>query len=231
MDVDKEIEYLKMLYGKKVDGLIMWPAGTKAQLEKHLEPFIKHNKTIVFIYRKLDLAGTRNITVDTCKGAYEATQYLIGKGHRRIACRELPCPLQEITPVISGYRNALENNGIKFDPELQKTMSNYQETYQSVSELLKSPNRPTAIYTTGDYQALGAINAIQDAGLKIPDDIAVMGNNDIECAVMSNPPLSSVAIPKREVGELAGKMILDALNGKEVHNHKLETRLVIRKST
>jgi LacI family transcriptional regulator len=231
MNVDKEIEYLKILAAKKVDALIMWPVGTEAQLEKHIQPFIKNRKPVVCIYRKLTLPETKSITIDAYAGAYEATQYLIEKGHRRISSRKIRQPIREITPMLSGCQQALEDRGIEFAPELQKPMSNYNETYQSVTELLATECPPTAIYTTGDYQALGAINAITDSGLRIPDDVAVVGNNDIECAAMSNPPLTTVSVPKHEVGELAGRMVLDFLDGKDIQNCELKPKLIIRKST
>lgn len=231
MNVHQETGYLKLLYAKKVDGVIIWPSGTEAQLEESLQPFLRQKKAVISIYRKLHLPGVRNISVDTHAGAYAATQYLIKKGHRRIACRKLLQPTRDIAPMISGYRDALEDNGIKFDETLLKPMDTYQATYCAMQEFLAMKQPPTAVYTTGDHQAFGAINAVNDAGLKIPGDIAIIGNNDIKFASMSSPELTTVMIPKQEVGLLAGKIIFDILDQKEARDVELTPELVIRKST
>lgn len=231
MDADKEIEYIELLAAKKVDGLIIWPSATVTRLQKHLEQFVKSRSPVVCIYRKLALPELRSVSVDKYAGAYEAIRHLLAKGHRRIACRKLPEDICDINPMISGYRKALEDGGIEFEPELQKPMGNFKETYQSVTELLRSMHPPTAVYTTGDYQAFGAINAARDCRVRVPKDMAVVGNNDIEFAAMSSPPLTTVAVPKREVGELAAKMVIDAVNGKEIDNHELKPKLIVRSST
>ena len=179
-----------------------------------------------------------SIIVENEKGAYTATNHLIQLGHQRIAIingnlRSLPAVER-----LKGYRHALEANKITLDENLiiicdsSKGEDGFNEDagYFAMKELLSRDKCPTAVFISSDIQAIGAIRAIQEAGLTIPDDIAIVGFDDIQFSRFLG--LTTIHQPINDLGNMAVHRLMDQLNGKNgTHfQQKLETKLVIRKS-
>lgn len=152
------------------------------------------------------------ILPDEVQGGRVATQALIDAGHRRIGFINGPA---EYFPAsvgrLDGYRDTLESAGIRFDPELVRTGNWWQESgLRHTADLLGLADPPTAIFCGNDWMAMGAYDAIREAGLRIPDDVAVVGfDNRVEIADHMRPGLSTVALPYYQMGSRAVEVLLD----------------------
>lgn len=175
------------------------------------------------------------VAVDHRKAARDATAYLIQRiGRRRIVHLSLPRGHYMGALRVEGYRQALQENGIEFSRELL-VEGDYTTFcgYRTVNRLLKKGIRFDAVFCANDQMAVGALRACEDAGLRVPEDAAVMGYDDIITASLIRPSLSSVVIPKYEIGLQAVRQLICCLHkqdaGREVL--MLETRIVEREST
>ncbi len=166
-------------------------------------------------------------------GGYTATEYLISLGHRRIGIITGPLHLTTSRARLAGYREALERAGITIDPTLIYE-GNYllgdgiQQTYA----LLNHPNPPTAIFTGNDAQATGVYQALYRRNIRIPDDMSVIGFDDVTYTAQMSPPLTTIHQPLVEMGKMAATMLLRLISGFSLDsNHvELSTSLVIRDS-
>jgi LacI family transcriptional regulator len=134
---------------------------------------------------------------------------------------------------LQGYRDALAEAGLPVDPALIQ-MGNFhvEGGYTAVQALLKLPNRVTAIFAANDLMAIGALRGIAARGLRVPEDVAVVGFDDIALAMYTEPPLTTVKQPVREIGKLATELIMARVNGerKEPQSRRLKTSLIVRGS-
>ncbi|WP_349899638.1 LacI family DNA-binding transcriptional regulator [Parafrigoribacterium soli] len=177
--------------------------------------------------------GPSTIDSDSTGGARVATEHLIGLGHRRIAHIRGRGDLASAQLRESGYRDSLEAAGIDFDPTLVRE-GGYQAalTEAATRELLTLRNRPTAVFAANDMSAISVLNVARELGLRVPQDLSVIGFDDIPEAARSTPPLTTVAQPLHELGAQALGMLIRRLDGQEVPRHvQLPTELVIRSST
>jgi len=178
-------------------------------------------------------AGTPSVAADGKAGAQEAVKYLADLGHTRIAHIRGRMDLDSAHQREDGYKAALEEAGIPFDHTLVAD-GGFRRTWAlgAALDLLRRPNRPTAIFAANDVSALGVYDAAKQLGLRIPEDLSVVGFDDIPEAKAAEPSLTTVTQPLHEMGGRALDVLLDMLKGKEVpmHSH-LATRLVIREST
>lgn len=177
--------------------------------------------------------GPSTIDSDNVGGARGATRYLIELGHRRIAHIRGRSDLASAQLREAGYRESLEEAGIPFDPALVQD-GGYQAalTAEAARELLTRPDRPTAVFAANDMSALGVIAVARELGLRVPEDLSVIGFDDIPEAASSTPPLTTVAQPLHDLGAQALRMLIELLDGHEVPGHvQLPAELVIRAST
>jgi LacI family transcriptional regulator len=167
------------------------------------------------------------------QGAYDATSYLIGLGHRRIGFvtgnLEMGCAVGRL----AGYRTALCEHRLAIDPALIREGDFMQPRgFDCAAALLSLPEPPTAIFASNDVSAFGVIEAIRDRGLRIPDDVSVIGFDDIPTAASIHPPLTTVRQPLEEMGRQATRMLLEFITNRERHVERIDlpTSLVIRGS-
>ncbi len=174
-----------------------------------------------------------SVEVDSVTGAKVATEHLLAQGHRRIAHIAGPPTEWDAAERQSGFEQALQGQGLRPDPELTVVGgSRPQGGIRAMKRLLALPNLPTAVFCYNDALALGAIRAARDAGLRVPQDLSVVGFDDIDLAPYLEPPLTTVAQPKRAMGERAVQMILALLTGDAaVADCVLPGHLVVRGST
>ena len=157
------------------------------------------------------------VVCEDALGAYAATRHLIKLGHRRIALLRGPARHPFSQALTSGYRRALNESGIPVREDLVLEASlRPQGGYEAAETLLKRPTRPTAIFTNDDM-AIGALRGIHDRGLRVPEDIALVGFDDIEYAAHTTPPLTTVAVPKEEMGRLAVRHAIAQMEQGEQH--------------
>jgi len=157
------------------------------------------------------------VVCDDAGGAYEATRHLVKLGHERVALIRGPARHPFFEALASGYRRALSEAGVcpPADFVLETSLS-LQGGYDAAEALLKLPVRPTAIFTNDDL-AIGALRAIHQRGLRVPDDIALVGFDDIEYAAHTTPPLTTVAVPKEEMGRLAVRQAIAQMEQGDQH--------------
>ncbi len=169
------------------------------------------------------------------QGGLAATRHLVDLGHTRIASISGPSRMMCSRARVDGYRAALETAGLPVDPALLKVGDFHHETgYRAGLELLRSPDRPTAVFAGNDLQALGLYEAARELGLRIPEDLSVVGFDDLPIARLVGPPLTTVRQPLMEMAETAAKLVLDL--GREdgtsgATRVELATSLVVRNST
>ena len=167
-------------------------------------------------------------------GGLAATRHLIELGHRRIAVMGGPSRMMCSRARIDGYRAALETAGLPVDPGLVREGNFHHETGYSLGlELLRLPDRPTAIFTGNDLQALGLYEAARELGLRIPQELSVVGFDDLPIARWIGPPLTTVRQPLTEMAEAAARLVIDLSKGARpaALRADLATRLVERSST
>ncbi|HUG49530.1 MAG TPA: LacI family DNA-binding transcriptional regulator [Terrimesophilobacter sp.] len=177
--------------------------------------------------------GPSTIDSDNVAGARAATRHLIELGHRRIAHIRGRSDLASAELREAGYRESLAAAGIPFDPALVRD-GGYQAalTAEAARELLTSPNRPTAVFAANDMSALGVLTVARELGLRVPQDLSVIGFDDVPEAANSTPPLTTMAQPLHDLGAQALEMLVGLLNGQDVPSHvQLPAELVIRAST
>ncbi|MDE3176074.1 MAG: LacI family DNA-binding transcriptional regulator [Pseudomonadota bacterium] len=143
-------------------------------------------------------------------GARVATQYLLSKGHRRIGFINGEPWMEASVDRLEGYRQALADAGVAFDPDLVRDGDWLPlQGYQLGMELLASPDAPSAIFCANDLMAMGALEAASKLGLRVPDDLSIMGYDDQELARYTHPPLSTLVLPNYEMGRRAAELLID----------------------
>lgn len=179
-------------------------------------------------------SGLPTIDSDNYHGAYLATEHLLDLGHRRVAFLAGRPGLQSAEERERGYRAALESAGIEFDPRLVRVGGYHQETAdRAARELLTLPERPTAVFAANDITAIRTMMAAEDLGLQVPDDVSVVGFDNVPESALAEPPLTTIEQPLQEMGADAFRLLLALLRGEpEQATHvRLPTTLVVRQST
>jgi LacI family transcriptional regulator, repressor for deo operon, udp, cdd, tsx, nupC, and nupG len=223
------LKYLDQLVGKRADGVIMistpLPSGTQLPRAGDLPP-------IVFA----DVPGVSGPAVEfDLKGAAaQATQHLIDHGHQHIGLITPPVEWHNVAPLAAGFNQALGSGGLTPDPKLVAMISDFsrEEGFEGANRLLDLSEPPTAIVAASDTLAIGGLQAVSGRGLRVPDNVAVVGIDDIDMAAVVTPPLTTVALPAEEMGTRAMYMLSDLIAGRSLAAPRvvLDTWLVIRES-
>jgi len=184
---------------------------------------------IVVLDRELNADYVHSVLIDNLQGAYDAVTHLIQMGRRKIGYLSGPSNNYDNIRRFEGYKKALEDNGVAFQPRMVM-QGKYTEAggYQAMKVLLASNQLPDAIFAGNDEMAIGAIRAMQEENMKVPDDIAIVGFDDIMLAAYVQPPLTTVRHSKYELGAIATQRVF--YPQKEENMIVLPTELVIRKS-
>jgi LacI family transcriptional regulator len=172
------------------------------------------------------------VTVDNIAAAETAVQHLADIGRRRIATVTGQLSIRDGADRLRGYESGLRKAGLQIDPKLIAWgRFSRQEGYEGMKRLL--PQRPDAVFCGGDTIAIGAIEALQEAGLRVPDDVAVVGFDDLDVAQHSTPPLTTIRHSVQNVGSAAARLLIDLIEGRLDHPQHLvlPTELIIRGST
>ncbi|HOA40654.1 MAG TPA: LacI family DNA-binding transcriptional regulator [Halanaerobiales bacterium] len=229
-DKKRERESINLLKSKQVDGLI----GAFSNASK--EEIIALNKSgfpVVQIDRLVEDSQVPSVVVDNTVSGYLATEYLIKKGHKRIA--HISGSLDTNTGIrrAAGYKKAMLENGLVVEEDLIIEGDFSQESgYQAMMQIMEENKDLTAVFAGNDMMALGAYRAIYDLGLKIPEDISIIGHDDFTLASLVRPALTTMQQPIYEIGELAARVLIDMLKGRKNKEPLIvvNTRLVERSS-
>jgi LacI family transcriptional regulator len=222
-----EQQHISTLCERGVDGIILIPTSEATYLEK----LVKKQCPFVFLDRFIELDGASYVTSDNEEGAYQATKYLLKLGHQRILILTGPKNLSTEHARIKGVQQALVEEGIRYDDELS-VMGNYhtEEAYQIVLSVLQKGIDFTAIFAMNDMMAFGAKRALEEQGVRIPDEISLVGYDDILFSSIIS--LTSVSQPTYEMGRNAMVLLLDLIHGRITTPQHIVLRpsMVIRRS-
>ncbi len=228
-DPELEGEAVQQLLSRYIDGVIFvepWRDETNATLDLA-------NKPYVYVYRLFEGDSTNSVILDDLHGGRLAVEHLVKLGHRRIAYINGPHGWVTSKERLESYRAVLLENGIPYDPTLiEEGTWEVQSGYRAAQKFLGLQVRPTAIFAGNDLMALGAIYAIQEAGLNVPKDIAIVGYDDREIASLSNPTITTVCTPSFEMGKTAARLIVERLERQADLKDpiRVQGRLIIRES-
>jgi len=219
-------ELPKMVRERQVDGLIL--VGTFR--DRYIRRILEENLKIVFLDPKENFDHHCQILIDNEHGAFQATQYLIDMGHRRIGFISGDLSRMSFRQRYNGYLKALNHSGIEPDETLVRA-GGLENGYDHARSLLES-NRMTSLFAANDINAIFAYKAIHEKGLKIPDDISIVGFDDIDLARMSTPPLTTIRVYKEELGSIAVRALIQQIRGGSARpvTTIMPTRLVARES-
>lgn len=232
-DPQKEKGYLEELYKRKVDGIILSATGKNLSLVKKL---IRSGMPIVLVDRKIDKLDTTQVVVDNKEGAYEAVKHLIKLGYQRIGVINGIKGIWTSEQRFAGYLDALEESELKIKPELIKYGDfRVEGSKKAMVEFLGMKNPPEAVFVTNEAMTTGALLAMKEKKVKIPDDIAIVGFDDPIWAPLIEPPLTAVRQPSYSIGTIACQALLQRIEktnrGRSVHEEiVLKPKLIIRKS-
>jgi LacI family transcriptional regulator len=228
-DPEIEAEAINALNNRQIDGIIFietWHRSGKAIRDKTDKPF-------VFVHRLFHSQAENAIRVDEIYGARLATGHLAKLGHQKIAYINGPKEWDASKKRLKGYREEMAAWKVPFRDEFIRNGD--WETgggYAAAQSLLALPERPTAIFAANDLMALGAIYAIQEAGLRVPEDIAVVGYDDRNFAGIVRPALTTVTLPAEEMGQEAARLLLSLIQHQTASEKGVEVRgrLIVRQS-
>ncbi len=206
--------FRKMVEAERVDGLIIVGSNIK---DKNFIPFlIKREVPFVLVERNFSDPRVNCIWIDNIHGSYSATKYFILKGHQRIAHISGNMDYQVALDRLEGYKKALYEHRILFAEELIASGKFlWQDGYRAMKELLGYKPKCTAVFVANDTMAYGALQAIHEVGMKIPNDIAVIGYDDLEFSALTNPPLTTIRQPRYELGLKALETLIKILRREE----------------
>src|SRR5574339_469434 len=212
LDTERELFYVDVLSKKQVDGIIFVAAGDQAD---SLDFLVQRNMPVVMIDRDVPNVQVDAVLSDNQLGGYLATRHLLELGHTRIACIAGTSSITPSAERLIGYRRALEEAGLPYDEKLIVRGDYHAQSGLELTHfILKMDSRPTAIFALNDLMALGALRAAAEAGYSVPRDLAVVGYDDLELAHFTNPPLTTIAQPKKEIGVQAIHLLVDRMSRK-----------------
>jgi LacI family transcriptional regulator len=222
--------YDRILRSRHFDGVIM----TSSDIDDPILPrLVKDGGPLVLIGRHPYLVNVASVDVENREGAREAVSHLIGLGHRRIGMINGHLQMEAAQARRDGYKQALVEAGIAIDADLMvEGFFSEPAAYQAMLNLLDLPQPPTAVFAASDLMAIGAMRAIHQRGLRVPDDVAAIGYDDLPLAASATPPLTSVHQPVSDMGAHAVRVLIEQIRGQSpAASVRLPARLVVRESS
>lgn len=235
--VGEEAEYLSLFAEQRVRGVLLTPTDATG---RNIAAFRRHNIPFVLVDRVAEGATECSVSVDDVAGGALAVRHLADAGHRSIAYVSGPPGLNQVRDRRTGALNALAEAGLGPDAlrELPTERLDVAAGRDAGARLLGLADRPTAVFCANDLLALGVLQAMYAAGVSIPDDLAIVGYDDIEFAAAAAVPLTSVRQPAVTMGALAAELLLEETEARRdtaaAHEHRrvvLQPELVVRSST
>lgn len=228
-DPAKEANYLQLLDARQVDGMLL--IGGVRDVSTVVEYVATSSTPVVLVDRDAgNVLSLPSVTLDNIAGGREMTEFLLSLGHRRIAFVTSEYTTPERDRRI-GYERALEAAGIPVDPALivRMTEDDWKEgRLEPLAALLAGPDRPTAVFASNDFKALAVYRLAHRLGLTIPDDLSVVGYDDIEVADLLYPPLTTMAQPIEEMARTGVRILIHLIEGTEPEETKVRFRASLR---
>jgi DNA-binding LacI/PurR family transcriptional regulator len=239
----EDVQAFDSLADHRVDGIIVATRASKLGNER-LQQLIGAGIPASLIGRDFRHPHVDLVTADNLKGGYEATKHLIDLGHKRIGFIGVSLTKSVGLRRFQGYLEALNEYGLSVEENLvvgngggNDQMPGYSTEemgFEGMTKLLKMKRRPTAVFARNDFTAVGALNAIEKAGLSVPHDIAIVGYDDVPLASHTSPPLTTVRQPTQEQGRVAAEFLLQRIedgHDRARTERVFECELIVREST
>ncbi len=229
-DPARELRAVRSFQERRVDGILVNSSRVGAL---YLPLLAEMKVPIVLINNEHPGEFVHSVSIDNLLAGREGTAHLVQLGHRRIAYLGNQYGLHADTERFAGYRQIMDEAGIGFQPELIAHGDGQPEGGKRAMErLLALSEPPTAVFCYNDMQALGALGAIRERRLRVPDDLSVVGLDDLFLASYTDPPLTTIQQPKKQMGCLAAQILLDLLAGGTPESRiTLSGQLIVRQST
>lgn len=229
-DLGTEIFYIENLRRRLVDGFIF---STATSASTHILDLKKQGYPVVLMVRSFN-NEIDTVVVDNFSGGYQATKFLLERGYRKIAIINGTLELELYRERFHGYQEALAEAGLAFNEKLAfHETKGWEDGYRAIMEILDRGELPEAVFATSDPKALGVIKALKERGLRVPEDVAVMGYDNLDVSELMDPPLTTMAQPFYEAGTRAAERLMKLINGKGRSKpvvEKLVPQLLIRQS-
>ncbi len=229
-DYERESEAIQVVLEERVDGIIISPTQKETGTVKNL---LQLGIPFVLFGRRFSDLKTNYVVTDDVHGGFLATEHLISLGHRRIGMINGPIHISSAKERFQGYQEALGRYGLKQEQSLVTAGAvTMEDGYEVAKSLLNKNPRPTAIFAFSDFVSFGVMKAIREAGLKVPEDISVVGYDDNQFASCSETPLTTIHIPKEELGINAAKVLKEQfVDNQPIKQVELPVDLIVRQST
>jgi LacI family transcriptional regulator len=227
-DLGKEAGYVEIAIAERMAGVVIAVTSTTDSV---LAPLAQHGIPVVAVDRRPTDASIDSVLIDNRQGAAAATEHLLARGSRRIACVTGPARVSTATERLAGYEDALRRHGRPVVRSLVRRADFRQEGgHRAARSLLALPDPPDGLLVCNNLMTLGALHAIREAGLRVPEDIALVGFDEAPWAALTSPPLSVVEQPAYEMGRAAA-LRLAAGGAGDVRHLVLAPTLRVRASS
>ena len=227
---DKERAYVDMLLTQQVDAFVYFPSISGSQ--DNLQRIVERSIPVVLIERALDGFDVNRVLISNFKGGYDGARHLIDLGHTRIG---VICANLESMPVerLRGVQKAFSETQVYSDVRIMSQGSDFETGYEAALDMLQKAARPTAIFALADSIAVGTLHAAAYLGIRVPEELSVIGFDNISLASFVIPPLTTVAQPIYAIGEAAVRILLSQIHDPEARPETiiLDTELIVRQST
>jgi DNA-binding LacI/PurR family transcriptional regulator len=232
-DVEVERHLLTQFQERRVAAIIL--TGFALENKPAIERIVSSGLPCIVTWEKMESTDICYVGFDNRKAAFTATNHLLSLGHRRIGLIAGPFSvIGRVYKRLQGYRDALESYGVEYDPELVvEHPPTLMEGKAAAEKLLSLKKPPSGIFAASDILAIGAMQAIHSRGLKMPNDISLIGFDDIEFSAYMNPPLSSIRVDAIQIGKLAAEIAIEAVScpSRISKQYCLDTDLVVRSTS
>lgn len=238
---EREQSGLSALFDHRVDGIIVATRETPTGNE-WLSRLVERNLPVVLVGREFPHPQVDRVTADHQSGGYEATKFLISAGHKRIGFVGVSLANGQGLRRFQGYLAALRDHHLQIEESLivgpdaisGPGYSTQNDGYQGMKRLLSLRKPPTSVFARNDFTAIGAMCALHDAGLAVPDDVSIVGFDNVPLAAYTSPPLTTVDQPTVEQGRQAASLLLERIEGNKSRARReinLNCHLIVRQST
>lgn len=202
---EEEVRAVENMQRRNVDGIILFPSMIKDDLVRSL---LRDKVPFVLAGRRFSGIKTNLVINDDIHGGYLAAQHLYNKGHRRFLYITGPLYISSAADRLEGFRKFLSEKGIADEAlEVHESEASWTGSYQAMTVLLKNKLQATAIFAFSDFMAIGILRALHEHGLSVPDDVAIMGYDDIDYCELVIPSLTTISMSKLELGKAAANML------------------------
>lgn len=231
-NLEQQSSYTNMLISKHIDGVIFISSDNT---DEDINKFLKNSIPVVIADRIGKNNNVDSIIVNNEKGGYQATKYLINHGFTKIGCISGPSFISSSSQRVLGYKRALKEANIEIrDDFISVGDFHFAGGIAAVDNFLKLDDKIEAVFATNDMMALGFINALKNVGLNVPNDISVVGYDNIQLAQFMTPKLTTVSQPLEDVAKTATDLLLDKIKNRKTYNSSklitLDPQLIERES-